>query len=279
LIQNRYSITSSWDGNYNSFARPGDPDYKLGFVNIIRVDADVNTLSVYSLLEEEPELQFESPIGEFIASNSNVKSVNEIVFNNEVESKIKYIKMDETVVGELNYDSLIGYRDRYVQEYTFVCGPNDPKNLKINVSSDTFDTFVYIKDKNDTIIFENDDIDNRRIRLSVVLKDGNVQERLNNALPSTIQSALTSQAIVEEGNSLLMAGFTRTQMEEAETGVPILKDIPVLGWFFKQKTMKQEQYQRSYLITPKILWYDREKKIPNYEVVGSPEKPPVAENR
>ena len=160
LMQNRYSITSSWDGNYNGFERPGDPDYRLGFVNIIRVDADVNTLSVYSLLEEEPELQFESPIGELIASNSNIKSGDNSMPDNAVESKIKYIKIDETVVGELNYDSLIGYRDRYTQEYTFVCVPNDPKNLKINVSSDTFDTFVYIKDKNDTIIFENDDSNN-----------------------------------------------------------------------------------------------------------------------
>jgi type III secretion protein C len=113
-----------------------------------------------------------------------------------------------------------------------------------------------------------------RIKLTVGLQDGNVEERTVNGLPATLQGQLNSQALVEEGSSLLLAGFTHKQTEQVENKVPILGDIPILGWLFKDKTSSNREYQRLYLVTPKVIWSDRNNLVPNYSILneGTPEE-------
>ena len=120
-----------------------------------------------------------------------------------------------------------------------------------------------------------DDKDKRRITLSVALQDGNVEEKTINGMPSTIQGTLNSQAVIEEGSSLLLAGFSRKQKEEVESKVPILGDIPILGLLFKDKSVKDYQIQRSYLVTPKVIWSDRNNMIPNYSILNHRDKDKV----
>lgn len=104
------------------------------------------------------------------------------------------------------------------------------------------------------VIFDADG--KRRVKLVVSLKDGHVEERIYNGMPLTSQGNLSSQAVIDEGNSLLLAGFTRKQSEQVESKVPLLGDIPILGFLFKSKTDDSRDYQRSYLVTPQIIWAD-----------------------
>ncbi len=113
-----------------------------------------------------------------------------------------------------------------------------------------------------------EDENKRRIKLIVALKDGNVEERVVNGMPATLQGVLNSQAVIDEGSSLLLAGFTHKQTEQVESKVPILGDIPLLGWLFKNKSASSRSLQRSYLVTPKIIWSDKHEKIPNYSILS-----------
>jgi type III secretion protein C len=116
------------------------------------------------------------------------------------------------------------------------------------------------------VIYEENNM--KKIKLTVALKDGNMQEKTVGGGPTTLQGDLSSQAIVEEGSSLLLAGFTHKQMEQIESKVPVLGDIPVLGWFFKSKNSANKELQRTYLVSPSIVWSDRGKKIPNYSLLN-----------
>ncbi|MES2615359.1 MAG: secretin N-terminal domain-containing protein [Bdellovibrionota bacterium] len=109
--------------------------------------------------------------------------------------------------------------------------------------------------------------DKKRIHLTVSLKDGNAEEKMVNGMPVTLQGNLNSQAVIEEGSGLLLAGFSHKQTEEVESKVPLLGDIPILGWLFKDKTSTNRELQRSYLVTPNIIWSDRNEKVPNYSLL------------
>ena len=116
------------------------------------------------------------------------------------------------------------------------------------------------------VVYE--DNNKKKLKLTVSLKDGNVEEKTASGIPSTLQGELNSQAIIEEGSSLLLAGFTHKQTEETENKVPVLGDIPILGWFFKSKSSENRELQRTYLVSPTIVWQDRNKKVPNYSLLN-----------
>jgi type IV pilus assembly protein PilQ len=52
----------------------------------------------------------------------------------------------------------------------------------------------------------------------------------------------------------LVVGGVYTQNEsEAKNSVPLLADIPLLGWFFKNQTVAHDKRELLVFITPKIL--------------------------
>jgi MSHA biogenesis protein MshL len=62
---------------------------------------------------------------------------------------------------------------------------------------------------------------------------------------------------VRDGETLVIAGFISTGLNDQEQGVPILKDIPLLGYFFKRKVKKEVSTEMVMLLTPVILNEDR----------------------
>jgi type III secretion system YscC/HrcC family outer membrane pore protein len=93
----------------------------------------------------------------------------------------------------------------------------------------------------------------RRIAMSIALQDYTPFEFMNDF----VQNGVSSQAVVAEGQSLLIAGYSYTTSDVMQREVPLLGDIPILGWFFKYKITKQVEKSTLYLITPKVVDVDR----------------------
>lgn len=108
----------------------------------------------------------------------------------------------------------------------------------------------------------------KSIMLSIVLNDGSVDQLSNSTIPSTTQSQITSQALLKEGQSIILAGYTKDVAQEAEYKVPGLGDIPGVGWLFKTKTEVVHKEVTLYLVTPKIIWERNTYKLGNYITVG-----------
>ncbi len=106
------------------------------------------------------------------------------------------------------------------------------------------------------------------IKLSIVLQDGSISDPTSNVLSNTVQSNITSQAVLKEGQSILLAGYSKDTSEVINKQVPYLGSIPLLGWFFKSSSTQQKKIETVYLVTPKIIWNYDMYKLKDFVSVG-----------
>lgn len=81
---------------------------------------------------------------------------------------------------------------------------------------------------------------------------GGTTESSGRGLPTTTRSAIT-EVMVRDRDTIAMGGLLRDRELVANTKVPILGDIPVLGWLFKNKSRQVEKVNILFFMTPKIL--------------------------
>ena len=71
-------------------------------------------------------------------------------------------------------------------------------------------------------------------------------------LPKTTRAAVT-EVMVRDRDTVAMGGLLRDRESVENTKVPILGDIPVLGWLFKSRSRTVEKVNLLFFMTPKIL--------------------------
>lgn len=71
-------------------------------------------------------------------------------------------------------------------------------------------------------------------------------------LPTTTRTAIT-EVMVRDRDTIAMGGLLRDRENITNNKVPILGDIPVLGWLFKNKSRTIEKTNILFFMTPKIL--------------------------
>ena len=70
------------------------------------------------------------------------------------------------------------------------------------------------------------------------------------------QTKINTQAVVDVGQSLLIGGYYYEQKAEGDSGVPLLKDIPLVGNLFKTTSKSGRLMERLILLTPRIVTPD-----------------------
>lgn len=97
-----------------------------------------------------------------------------------------------------------------------------------------------------------------QVWLSMRLDDGGFQTVTVDSMPMTRSSSLQTQAVVFEGDSIMLAGYLRDIEESGGWGIPYLRDIPWIGWIFGGASVKKQTVQRMFLITPHVVDLDAE---------------------
>ena len=99
------------------------------------------------------------------------------------------------------------------------------------------------------------DGDEKRIQLAIHIEDGNRSgaDLAVAGVPEVSQNVIQTQAVVPEGSSLLIGGYTVREQTKFEQRVPGLSRIPVLGRLFSAKVDRDQSVARYFLITPRIL--------------------------
>ncbi len=64
---------------------------------------------------------------------------------------------------------------------------------------------------------------------------------------------MKTKVAVPDGETIVVGGLMRNQKVETETKVPILGDIPLLGWFFKSKSSENTKTNLLIFITPRVV--------------------------
>lgn len=95
-----------------------------------------------------------------------------------------------------------------------------------------------------------------RIRMVIGVEDGSVLDSRVDRIPVVERASVNTQALINEGEGLLLGGMTVNSDYDAESGIPLLKDIPVLGNLFKSQTKQRRRIERLFLITPRLIDLD-----------------------
>lgn len=96
----------------------------------------------------------------------------------------------------------------------------------------------------------------RMIKLKITQKIDDFSNRsTNNAaggVATTTRTANTT-VFVRDQDTIAMGGLMRDRVNEISSKVPLLGDIPVLGWLFKNKQKSRDKVNLLFFLTPKIL--------------------------
>lgn len=114
-----------------------------------------------------------------------------------------------------------------------------------------------------------------RIKMLVSIEDGTLSSRTVDTLPVINRSAINTQALIFEGESLLVGGITRESNSDDATKVPFLGDLPVVGGLFRNTTTNKSRVERLFLIQPRLAGGRRVASTGTVPPVGSGAVPPT----
>jgi type III secretion protein C len=93
----------------------------------------------------------------------------------------------------------------------------------------------------------------RNILLSVQIEDGGFDSSLSvDGIPKVNNHSIVTQAVVSDGESLLIGGYEYDRSETSRSQVPFLGDIPYVGALFSNKQTTTQRLERLILITPRL---------------------------
>jgi type III secretion protein C len=93
-----------------------------------------------------------------------------------------------------------------------------------------------------------------QIRLRVAIEDGSLSPDASvDNIPIVERSQLNTQAVIYDGQSLLLGGLTRDRTSKDTTKVPVLGDVPGVGRLFRRTTDVSASEERLFLISPRIV--------------------------
>lgn len=92
-----------------------------------------------------------------------------------------------------------------------------------------------------------------QIKLRVYVEDGHMTGQVVSNIPVVTSSSISTEAVIYQGESLLIAGYKVDSNANGESGVPGLSKIPVLGALFRYHQNSDSHMQRLVMLTPRIV--------------------------
>jgi type IV pilus assembly protein PilQ len=99
-----------------------------------------------------------------------------------------------------------------------------------------------------------------------VTQEGSIQMKINatnnqpnpqltgaNGQPSISRREAKTEVLVRDGDTTVIGGIYTRQNSESWNEVPVLSQIPVLGWLFKKKSVSDSRTELLIFITPRIV--------------------------
>lgn len=88
----------------------------------------------------------------------------------------------------------------------------------------------------------------------------------NNASGNTFTKAVSTSVSVKNREIVVLGGMVKNQVIDVESKVPILGDIPLVGWLFKNKQKTTVRENILIFISPRILTVKQEEDVDYYTI-------------
>jgi type IV pilus assembly protein PilQ len=91
-----------------------------------------------------------------------------------------------------------------------------------------------------------------RVAMEITVKNNEIGAIINNQISFTTKEA-TTELLVDDGDTIVIAGIRKTRKDTGESGVPGLRRLPIIGWLFKSKYKTDIMEELLIFITPRIV--------------------------
>ncbi len=91
------------------------------------------------------------------------------------------------------------------------------------------------------------------VQLKIDIEDGRISARQVDSLPTVGRTSISTEATVDNGDALLIAGYVSTNDLASKDQVPVLGDIPGVGVLFSTRTRTVQKRERMFLIRPRVV--------------------------
>ena len=127
--------------------------------------------------------------------------------------------------------------------YVSVAGFQDASLFKVTTGTSVRVTPMIVDERN-----------GRGVMMTIDIQDGNIDQTQSvGQIPIVRHRTVDTQALIDEGSSLLLAGYTSESRSSAASGVPVLSSIPIIGHLFKYDQKQGNKEERLYLLTPRLV--------------------------
>jgi type II secretory pathway component GspD/PulD (secretin) len=120
------------------------------------------------------------------------------------------------------------------------------------MSLETVETGISIRVKPHVVSADNEDEEKSEILLDISIEKSSLglvsREKIE-----TSQSTVNSSVLIRNGKTLILGGLFQYTKSGSEGGVPLLKDIPLLGLLFQTKNKTLHKNELLFFITPRII--------------------------
>ena len=94
--------------------------------------------------------------------------------------------------------------------------------------------------------------DNETVRLNIGL-EVSVLESTTDFKPTTLKRAIDTSVLVKDSGTVVIGGLIENSSARSENKVPLLGDLPLLGWLFKYQTQSHQKTNLLVFLTPRAL--------------------------
>lgn len=89
--------------------------------------------------------------------------------------------------------------------------------------------------------------------------------------PSIFNRSVTTSLSLRDGGSVVLGGLMSSRQTDSDSGIPLVKDVPVLGNLFKSKSRKKNKTELIVLIVPYIIENDEHASAVSRAIVDQAE--------
>lgn len=96
------------------------------------------------------------------------------------------------------------------------------------------------------------------VKLSILQEVSSATSEVQFGAPVISTREANTKLLVKDGHTVVLGGLVDNQRERSRSGVPVLKDIPVLGGLFGSQQERQVETELFLFLTPHVLRTDEE---------------------
>jgi type IV pilus assembly protein PilQ len=100
-----------------------------------------------------------------------------------------------------------------------------------------------------------------RVSLEINLQKDDIQEITASGEPAISTNEAQTELLIDNGQTIVIGGIVKRTENDAEAGLPILRDIPGIGWLFSAKQNEVAKRELLIFMTPNIVQLEQRRAI------------------